>query len=295
MTEADWERLLFQLKKGASTPFLGAGACAGSLPSGGELSERLATRWGYPFDDKANLTKVTQYGAMKFGESMHVKEQICEELADTGRVPDFTDLREPHGLLAGFPLPVYLTTNYDDFVYQALKASGKDPNVALCPWHAGLVYDEDLFRHKSGWNPEAHAPLIYHLHGRIQDPGSIVITEDDYLEFVFNLAYDRAAETPIMLPSAVLRALTVRSLLFVGYSLQDWTFRFLFNSLLRAVPGINRRRHVSVQLAPNVDSTAVGELQNQVERYYAGWQVSIFWGTAAQFCEKLRERMGTVT
>ncbi|WP_155354234.1 SIR2 family NAD-dependent protein deacylase [Acrocarpospora macrocephala] len=294
MKDADWERLISQLRKGACTPFLGAGACAGSLPSGAQLSERLAARWGYPFGDRANLTKVTHYGAMKFGESIHVKEQVCAELAAAG-VPDFSDPLEPHGLLAGFPFPVYLTTNYDDFIYQSLKAAGKDPNVALCPWHGGLAFDEDLFRHKAGWNPGPDAPLIYHLHGRIQDPSSLVITEDDYLEFVFNLAYDRAAETPIMLPAAVMRALTTRSLLFVGYSLQDWTFRFLFNSLHRAVPGINRRRHISVQLAPSVDGTAVGDLQRELQRYYEDWKVSIFWGTPAQFCEQLRERMGTIT
>jgi len=42
---------------------------------------------------------------------------------------------EPHLLLAQMPFPVYITTNYDDFMYQALKtpAVRKDPEVDFLP------------------------------------------------------------------------------------------------------------------------------------------------------------------
>ncbi|WP_062433014.1 SIR2 family NAD-dependent protein deacylase [Herbidospora daliensis] len=290
MDDDSWDRLVSQLKSGACTPFLGAGACAGVLPSGAELSRKLAAQWRYPFRDKDNLTKVTQFGAMKYGESVHAKEEICKELA-TDAAPDFTDPREPHALLADFPLRVFLTTNYDDFILQSLKAAGKTPNVALCPWNPGIDFDRELFRSKAGWKPQPETPLVYHLHGRLQDPTSIVVTEDDYLQFIANLAYDRTAEKNVMLPPVILDALTRRSLLFIGYSLQDWNFRILFDGLQRAVPGINRRRHVSVQPAPKVKRSEVQGLQRRMERYYEDWKISIFWGTAAEFCEQLRGRL----
>ncbi|WP_066361719.1 SIR2 family NAD-dependent protein deacylase [Herbidospora mongoliensis] len=290
MKEADWKRLVFQLSKGACTPFLGAGACDGILPSGRQLSRKLAEDGQYPFHDKDNLTKVTQFLAMRFGESVHVKEMISEELR-VSRTPDFDDPQDPHGLLAKFPLPVYLTTNYDDFIFQSLKWVGKDPSVAMCRWNEGIEGNAEIFQEEAGWNPRPESPLVYHLHGRLDTPSSLVVTEDDYIEFITNLAHDRAAETPVMLPPVILGALTTRSLLFVGYSLQDWNFRVLFNGLQRAVPGINRRRHLSVQVAPDVDASVKEELLEDLERYYERWSVSIFWGTAAEFCKQLQRRM----
>jgi hypothetical protein len=293
MGEAEWERLIYQLRTGDCTPFLGSGACAGTLPTGTALSREMARRWDYPYDDDRELPRVAQFAAMKYGEALYVKKQVCDELGAAGP-PDFRDPLEPHGLLAGFPLPVYLTTNYDDFIFQSLKEVGKQPNVALCPWNEDMAYDEKLFSSEAGWNPQPDTPLIYHLHGHLQDHRSIVLTEDDYLEFLASLAMEGGTASPRMLPTAILAALTRRPLLFVGYSLQDWTFRVLFGALLRAVPGINRRRHVSVQLAPPLNTTKekVQEIQRQIARYYEGWRISIFWGTSEEFCAELRRRMG---
>lgn len=295
MGEAEWERLLDQLNSGDCTPFLGSGACVGTLPTGTALSRDMARRWDYPFDDDHDLPRVTQFAVMRYGDSVYVKRRICDEL-DAGGAPDFLDPLEPHALLASFPLPVYLTTNYDDFILRSLEAVGKRPNVAICPWNKGLAYAEDLFSSEAGWNPRPEAPLIYHLHGNLQDPASIVLAEDDYLEFLTNLAVDGVAGGQRMLPTSILAALTRRPLLFIGYSLQDWTFRVLFHGLLKAVPGINRRRHVSVQLAPSLASTKadVLEVQRQLARYYEDWRISIFWGTAEEFCRELRRRMGPV-
>ncbi|MBB4916686.1 hypothetical protein FHS44_003774 [Streptosporangium saharense] len=295
MGEAEWERLIDQLRSGDCTPFLGSGACAGTLPTGAALSRDMARRWDYPFDDDHDLPRVTQFAVMRYGDSVYVKRRICETLG-AGGPPDFKDPHEPHALLAGFPLPVYLTTNYDDFILQSLRAAGKNPNVAVCPWNRGVAYAEDLFSGEAGWNPQPDAPLIYHLHGNLNDPASIVLAEDDYLEFLTNLAVDGAGGSQRMLPASILAALTRRPLLFIGYSLQDWTFRVLFHGLLKAVPGINRRRHVSVQLAPSLvrTKTDVLQVQRQLARYYEDWRISIFWGTAEEFCRELRRRMGPV-
>ncbi|WP_229803459.1 SIR2 family NAD-dependent protein deacylase [Planobispora rosea] len=296
MDDAGWERLINQLTAGDCTPFLGAGACAGTLPTGRALSRRMAEKWGYPYDDGRELPRVAQFGAMKYGEAVYIKEQICSELGTVGP-PDFRDPLEPHGLLASFRLPVYLTTNYDDFIVRSLKAVGKRPNVALCPWNDGMEYDGKLFGSEAGWNPQPETPLVYHLHGSLQDPRSLVLTEDDYLEFLTSLALEGGAADPRMLPPTILAALTKRPLLFIGYSLQDWTFRVLFGALIRAVPGINRRRHVSVQLPPSVGLSRADarEMQRQIARYYEEWRISIFWGTAREFCAELRRRMGTVS
>ncbi|GAA1024256.1 hypothetical protein Aple_097810 [Acrocarpospora pleiomorpha] len=296
MDDAAWDRLLHQLRNGDCTPFLGAGACGDSLPTGRRLSSEMASDWGYPYDDGENLTRVTQFGAMMFGDHIHVKNLIRDRLNGTGH-PDFSDPLEPHGLLAGFPISVYLTTNYDDFAYQSLAANGKTPSRASCAWNADVRYARELFGSKAGWNPQPMTPLVYHLHGTLEDPRSLVLTEDDYLDFMVNLARDRITVGKRMLPPTIQAALTRRSLLFIGYSLQDWTFRFMFIRLAQTMPGINTRRHVSVQLPPEfpVGRAEPEKIKRQLERYYERWKISIFWGTAQEFCAELRARMGTTS
>ncbi|WP_459799750.1 SIR2 family NAD-dependent protein deacylase [Herbidospora sp. RD11066] len=290
MEEHDWERLVRQLGKGACTPFLGAGASADVLPMAAKLSEELADEWDYPHADRDVLINVAQHGVIKFGESATVKEQICERLRGIGP-PNLSKRHEPYKLLSSLPIPVYMTTNYDDLILQSLRTAGKSPNVALCPWNSGIEYDRALFDDHAGWDPAPEAPLVYHLHGRWEEPSSIVVCEDDYHEFIFNLALDRGTESSKMLPPAIFEALTARTLLFIGYSMRDSTFRFMFDSLLRAVPAINRRRHISVLLPPRVDSAKLKDQQKWLDRYYEKWQVTIFWGTASEFCRQLRRRM----
>ncbi|GAA3801033.1 hypothetical protein GCM10022226_20870 [Sphaerisporangium flaviroseum] len=288
----DWQRLTYQLRNGDCTPFLGAGACGTSLPTGRQLSLELAGEWDYPFADAHDLTKVTQFGTVKFGDAVYVKQLVCDRLSDA-EPPDFSDPLEPHGLLAGLPLPVYLTTNYDDFIVQALTSADKKPNSAVCAWNDDIGYAHDLLDREAGWNPLPDTPLVYHLHGSLEDPRSIVITEDDYIEFMSGLILDRRNDDQRMIPPVILAALTRRALLFVGYSLQDWTFRALFTRLARTVPGINRRRHVSVQLTPASANPKndVRKIRDLMTRHYEGWKISVFWGTAEDFCGELRRRM----
>lgn len=290
MSEEDWERLIYQLRAGHCTPFVGAGASSSVLPSGRQLSEILAERCGYPGPNPTELHRVAQYAGIKYGDLDHIKHLVRDELARDGRVPDFSDKNEPHAVLADFPLPVYLTTNYDDFIVRALDDRRKDARAAVCPWNETLTPDP-LFADTAGWNPSKDNPLVYHLHGAMRDPSSFVLAEDDYWLFLRNFVVERVTGGRRMFPPSILAALTTRPLLFVGYSLQDWSFRLLFQELGRSIPGISRRRHVSIQLAPTSGWT-VRDLENELGWYYREWQISVFWGGTEQFCTELRERMG---
>lgn len=296
MDEAEWERLIHQLQDGAVTPFLGAGASYGSLPTGGALSREWARAYNYPFHDDGDLARVMQFAAVTVRESVYVKERLCRDFA-AAPSPDYTDPYEPHALLAEFPIPLFITTNYDDFLAEALISKGKSPNTAICPWYEGAPYDRRLFQSEAGLNPSPERPLVYHLHGHLRDPHSLVLTEEDYLEFLVNIATARHSDDRERLPSAILAALTTRPLLFIGYSLQDWTFRVLFHGLIRQMPGIHRRRHVSVQLLPPVNNNRGDEeelAKMYLTRYLEDWRISIYWGTARQFCAELRQRMGMI-
>jgi len=296
MNDADWERLLKQLSKGECTPFLGAGACHGTLPNAAEMSRRWADEYGYPFEDHHDLPRVMQYVSVAVdGDPVSVKERVRDEFAHSGP-PPFGQPTEPHAMLADFPIRVFITTNYDDFLTDALTRAGKLPEQIICPWY--LPANANFARFFSGVSaipPEPERPLVFHLHGNLKTPKSLVLTDADYLEFLANIAFSRTGEGTQLVPSVVLGAMTDYPLLFIGYSLQDWTFRVLFHSLLRAQSDVLRRRSVSVQLLPPVKGSvaeAERRAREYITRYLGNWKISIFWGTAAEFCSELRRRMG---
>jgi SIR2-like domain len=291
--EADWTRLIDQLGRGDCTPFLGAGACHGILPTAAEMSTRWAADYKYPFVNNDDLARVMQYAAVSAGDAVYVKEKVCDDLGAMAP-PDFAGPNEPHALLAEFPIPVFITTNYDDFLVRALKRAGKSPYSAMCSWSAGVDYDHELFDAMAGLRPIPAEPIVYHLHGSMHTPRSLVITENDYLEFLVKIASSQDSEALRIIPSAILSSLTDNPLLFIGYSLQDWTFRVIFHGLLNAIPDVHRRRSVSVQLLPPIhQSMAEAEdlARQYLTQYLDGWSITIYWGTAADFCRELRWRV----
>src|SRR5262249_31993337 len=126
---------------------------------------------------------------------------------------------------AGLPLPLYLTTNYDDFMVQALAKQDKDPRRDLCRWNPEIQDEPSVFEKEPGYQPTVANPLVFHLHGHTR-PESLVLTEDDYLRFLAAMAGEQD-----LLPPPVQKGLATASLLFLGYRLADWNFRVLLQGL----------------------------------------------------------------
>ena len=98
------------------------------------------------------------------------------------------------------------------------------PDSEFCNWNGFLkkrVKANSVFE-KKDYKPSPEKPLVYHLHGHINDPFSMVLTETDYLDFLINLSAEEE-----MLPYQIHTALNGISLLFVGYGLRDLNFGFL--------------------------------------------------------------------
>ena len=288
--EREWQRLVEQIRNGDCTPFLGAGACSGTLPLADELSRIWADHYDYPFGSEATLPEVMQYASVIERDFVTVKQRVVDQLSGMGQ-PDFTNVNEPHAMLAKHPISVYLTTNYDDYMTRALRLEGKEPTTRVCPWYRGSKANP-LPR---GYQPTVDQPLVYHLHGNFDDPASLVLAEEDYVEFLVNLVMDRGMDDQRVVPVQVLPALTRQPLLFIGYSLRDWSFRMLFHGLVKAVADVQRRRHVSVQLTPSTDESDA-DAQRRAEAYLTDYfqllNISVFWGTSHDFCAELGRRLG---
>jgi len=282
-----WKLLLERIKEGRCTPFLGAGARAGALPLGSEIAQEWAKKYNYPLEDSSDLARVARFLAVRY-DPMFPKEQILKQFFENVEPPDFTEPDEPHGVLADLPLPVYMTTNYDDFMVQALKSRNKDPKRELCRWTKDVEDQPSIFESEPGFDPTPANPVVFHLHGHDKVPESLVLTEDDYLDFLVNISRDET-----LLPSRIQEALAGSPLLFIGYSLADWNFRVLFRGLETATGSPLDRISVTVQLPPTTD--AQEPTQQRVQKYLDEYFNRIdmpptYWGTAREFAAELRQR-----
>jgi hypothetical protein len=278
LSEDDWEVLLGRIRSGSCTPFLGAGASAGTLPLGSELARRWADEYGYPLDDANDLARVSQFLAVRMTDGMFPKEEICQELR-TAAQPDFARDDEPHGTLAELPLPVYMTTNYDDFMYAALELESKFPKREVCRWNRSPALRGARSVLTPSYVPTAESPVVFHLHGHMSIPESIVLTEDDYLDYLVAISGE-----PKLLPHQIKKALAGASLLFVGYRLADWDFRVLHRGIVMAGEPSLRRLSVTVQLRPTDPE------REYLEKYFGAMNVRVYWGTASEFTAELRRR-----
>ncbi len=179
----------------------------------------------------------------------------------------------PLRILAGLPLPIYITTSYHDFLEVALESVGKEPQIEVFRWRDGLESIPSLFAPGSTYNPDPQHPLIYHLYGFDRWPASLVLTEDDYLDFLANIFKDGR-----ILPPCVRRVLTESSLVMIGYRPRDWDFRTLFRGIIAPRPFSTIKTSVAIQVEKS-DSN----LQEYLEKYMSRARFAVEWCEPGDF------------
>jgi SIR2-like domain len=252
---------------------------------GRDLAEQLSTKHSYPLGDRTDLPRVAQYLAVTRGDQMYPKERVADSFKGYA-APDFSAPDEPHSVLSRLPLPIYMTTNYDDSMIRALKAQGREAVRETCRWKSDLKdlpskFDDDYV-------PSAQRPVVFHLHGHLDELRSMVLTEDDYLDFLVQITTDQK-----ILPPRIREAFADSTLLFLGYGLTDWNFRVLFRTLVEYLQKSSRRRHMSVQLPPfTEDMTAEQKqrVQGYFDEYFKELRIGVFWGTCRDFVSELSRR-----
>jgi len=284
LKEEDWDSLIDTIGDGNCTPFLGAGACAGTIPLGTEIAQRWAQEHRYPLKDSWDLACVAQCLSIRRFPAFpkHKMVNLLKKITP----PNFNAPDEPHGVLADLPLPIYITTNYDDFMVKALRSRHRNPTRELCRWHSFLSDHSSVFDRGSDAEVIVANPVVFHLHGYDEVPESLVLTEDDYLDFLVNISEDSE-----IIASRIKKTLALNSLLFIGYRLADWSFRVLFRGIIGSLPrGLGGIR-ITVQLAPNpAEGFTQEQVQQYLEAYFARDSVRVYWGTAREFSAELRRQ-----
>lgn len=110
---------------------------------------------------------------------------------------------------------------------RALQAAGKAPIVQR--YHLrGNKRDNPGFPLQN--SPQA--PLVYRLFGDAREPNSLVLSENDLLDFLIAIVSDRPP-LPNSLGGALKRA--NQSFLFVGFGITQWYLRVLLKVLVRSL------------------------------------------------------------
>jgi len=294
LTDGDWEELLYAICEQKCTPFIGAGACIPWIPLGSEIAQRWAEKYNYPLNDCGSLSRVAQFLEIDTGDAMRPKNILIREIKElTKAPPDFSKeeyKNAPHSVLADLKLPIYITSNYDKFMELSLKSrQNVEPVVEFCDWnnYAKVAKIPSSLR-KSKYKPTQQIPLVYHLHGHIDIPQSMVLTENDYYDFVVRLYQEDLLQ---LLTPVIHTALATTSLLFVGYSLEDLNFRIIFRSIMNLLGSRSQLPSIAVQLHPGHTLTNIDKAEKYLEQYIRNmFKVHIYWGDAKDFSKELRER-----
>ena len=227
---------------------------------------------------------------------------------------------DPYAVLAELPFPLYVTTQPWNLLAEALRAAGKDPQVETVPveaarrrrplgrrvrrstppdWAFASARTRTGARGRPGragrprcstanrsYRPDAERPLVYHLFGHMRAPRSLVLTEDDYFDFLIGVTRDKD-----LVPVGVRRAFADSSLMFLGFRLDEWDFRVLFRSIVNQ-EGDRRgeHTHVAVQIDPEEGRSIEPErARRYLESYFQSSNITIYWGSTESFVKELRD------
>jgi len=286
-----------------------------------QLTKKWAASIKYPMSDDHNLARVAQYlqvesevgiaaarqqyikflieRLLKLNES---NESFKEKVAGFRKSPNplfskvVTDLEyprfaegfdDPLRLLAKLPVKIYITTSYSNFLERALEAEDKKPRTQLCFCKFGKTSIKPEYLPDPGFAPTEANPAVVHLFGLEDYPSTLVLSEDDHINFLLN-AVEALDPKATEYPSYLRGALSESSLLLLGYHLRDWDFRTLF----RFVSKIRRTESMDGEVAPSMAiqfKPSLGKKENEaksvryLEKYFKKRNFKVKWDSTDSF------------
>lgn len=292
------------------------------------VDEQLTKEWaefiGYPMSDVYNLARIAQYFLVEQKDPIRARAKYIEflkallltiaqedeaygdlvsELKTEAREKRFSEIvrqldypRFPEGvedplrLLAKLPLPIYITTSYYDFIERALEAVGKTPTTQVCFWSGTGSSARAEHRPNPNYEPTPANPAVYHLFGLEDYPQTLVLSEDDFMNFLVSVVEDTNTQNPIV-PLKLRQALAESPLLLLGYQLRDWDFRVLFRFILRFRREELSPRGMVIQLKQ--DKHRIGTVEKTLKylsNYLDKRQFDVEWTDTESFVRKLWDK-----
>jgi hypothetical protein len=313
-----WPSVISQIDAEECTPILGSSLAESLVGSRRETALRWAEELKFPLApcEREDLPQVAQFVRVNQAKTFLVRQltesfrrELLRRLGDSlspelqgaatdalvvevGRRRWDVDQDEPHRVLAELRCPLYVTTAINSLLTEALRAAGKEPRVELFPWNDFAEWPQLLKDAQPDYYPSAQTPLVYHLFGHLNVRDSLVITEDDYFDFLIG-----ATKKNDLIPAAVRKRLADSALLFLGFEMGGWDFRVLLRSIM-TLPGWGRQdfAHAGVQIDPEEGRIYdVAGARKYLESYFEDAEISIYWGSPDDFARDLRRQRGATS
>jgi hypothetical protein len=286
------------------------------------LAEAWAEQIGYPEADRRDLARVALYNTVISRDAEQAKtaylsflktrlidqarrdserKTFAEEVERQVDELSFSKLANeldyacetsrgvnPLSILAKLPLPIYITTSPHDFLERALQLAGKQPQTKLCFWSGEELGAEEAHLPDPLLKPTPAEPLVYHLFGLENYPLTLLVSEDDYLDFLDRVVSDTDTQNPLI-PLILKRTLAQASLVVLGYHLRDWDFRVLFRSLIK--PRSQNQYSLVLQLEPEKDTLIdPSSTRDYLDRYFQRGNLSVEWGRTVDYLQAIGSR-----
>lgn len=277
ISNRDWQTIVERLSARQCVPFLGAGVNAASagypgLPLGREVALRLAadlltlSAEVGTFDELArvevlndalkefpqllrlelhDLARVAFY-LERAVDSPHVLRLVRGMLADSACAPS-----ELLTTLARLPVALIVTTNYDRLMEKALGGVAREYLTIVQPAGGFDPLDRAEIDAQVAQALADRTLILYKLHGSFHRDGDqarrerIILTEEDYIEFLTVVSNEQ-----IGIPHPIRALMTTGTLLFLGYSLEDWDFRTLFKGTIERLERYDVFKSFAIQKDP---------------------------------------------
>jgi hypothetical protein len=216
---------------------------------------------------------------------------LNEMMVEVGTAQRSSNPADVHRLLARLPLKVFVNANRDNLLRDALIEQGKKPQVQLCTWRVVNDMPKPIGdAPPKGYVPSVQEPLIFHVFGNLEQPESLVLTEDDYFDFL--TAVTRAEFLKKLgIPGSVSSAFAASGWLLLGFQPDDWDFRVLLRGILKQ-PG-NRQGEQSVRVAVQINPAEGAQIDpDRATKYIDTFfqtqgKMTTFWGTPEAFMAQL--------
>jgi SIR2-like domain len=311
ITPLDWGTITDSIRKGGCVPFLGAGVNVSTngyrgLPLGSEVARRLLGKLvnedppgvselvkvepGPLLADYQHLLRVGAQDLARVALHIQVKGgnprllELLEEILKDRLCKPSPLLR----VLAKLPVRLIVTTNYDRLMEQAFDdAKQPDPIVVIQPIDGfSLQQQEELKQRLSEYGAAESRPrakdepvVLYKIHGTLGDEsGELIISEQDYIDFLTVLGKESQAGVPPLISAMV----QDNSLLFLGYGLEDWDFRTIYRAVIETLPKRAQRMSFAIQKDPSPFW----------EEFWLSKKVRIYNVDLYEFADELNQRMG---
>lgn len=292
MKERHWNSLIATLRRGQSVLVLGpeiavASARHNAPDSPGDaasFSDELARALASELEDENRLAGGKNLAALAqqyedtegFGASA-LRAKAAKFYNQASFEPS-----QVHKTLASLPFPLILTTGQDPLLKRALVEAGKAPISQRYHLRGDKRQNPEFML------PESPAtPVVFHLFGDAAEPSSLVLSDNDILDFLIGIV----SENP-PLPNSLLRVLkrSGQSFLFVGFGIRHWHLRILLKVILRA---LDLNRTGSAIAAEPLRSLLPTDRDDTILFYQRGMRVEIEDSDVGTFFENLSTRLAS--